>query len=627
MAIHQGAIVDKGIAILCFIANGINFLSSMPKKTSSRRTQSNVAISTRWRKKDTNLRSKDSSDDEFDVEMHQHETMREAEEDEGVTDFLEKIDPHIIGDLFELCRQGSGSRKLSTLLYMLLRHLGFPWRLIDDIFGTIGAYRCETAHKWAQVFLTGDIETFLDDGRGGKHSDAFYDIFPELEIEAKSFVIKVCSGKTADFAVADLAKFVDSEYYEVTGIVKVDAGLIRSEQSCRLDLRRWGARSEANSQRPYFEGHERSDVVAHRKQFVEYFLGQKENYYTVTDGEQPVWHSPIKNPCILICHDEWTFRSGDVSHKRWIVNEESAFFSKGRGRSYMVSDFLVSHPSGPFFSLSATEFRKAAKQYPALSIDHDLNYVERSATVGINVGHDAYFDNETILLQFERLFQMLPFKTEYQGHDIEVLVDNARTHSAKEFSLNDFGKGIGTRCPVKSIEYLTTRGRISTVSCYFTRGENKGKSKGLLALAEELKLDVRDDIKLDDLRQVLSKHQAFKSESRLEKLARKYNGKVIFVPKYHCELNHIEGLWCSMKHFTRQKSDQTFNTLLRLIPASRAHFFQNTIYLKWFRRFWRALDAYNKGQTYADVLQLFFSRSCKSGVDSHRRISNTNLAT
>ena len=51
------------------------------------------------------------------------------------------------------------------------------------------------------------------------------------------------------------------------------------------------------------------------------------------------------------------------------------------------------------------------------------------------MGYDLYFDNETILNQFERLFQLLPFKTEYKGHDFEIVVDDARTHSAKEFIL------------------------------------------------------------------------------------------------------------------------------------------------------------------------------------------------
>ena len=323
---------------------------------------------------------------------------------------------------------------------MILRYLGHQWRIIDDILQLISAYRCVTAHKWAETFLSGDFEAIVDDGRGGKHSDSFYDTFLELEAEAKSFVIGACSRKSADFNAAELAKFIDAKYYELTQTAKVNVELIRSEQSCRLDLRRWGAKFDTNNQRPYFEGYERADVVAHREQFISYFLKRKYNYYTVTDGDKPIWRMPTQKPCILIFHDESTFRSGDVSHKRWIMNEQASFFSKGQGRSHMISDFLVCHPSGPFFSLSESEFMMASKVYPNLLNDSGIHYVQYSATAGINLGYDMYFDNETILSQFERLFQLLPFKAEYKGHDFEIIVDNARTHSAKEFSLNDFGK-------------------------------------------------------------------------------------------------------------------------------------------------------------------------------------------
>jgi hypothetical protein len=53
-----------------------------------------------------------------------------------------------------------------------------------------------------------------------------------------------------------------------------------------------------------------------------------------------------------------------MSAKRWTVEGHIPFFSKGRGRSYMVSNFLVQHPSGPFFSLSDAEYRKAVKRFP-----------------------------------------------------------------------------------------------------------------------------------------------------------------------------------------------------------------------------------------------------------------------
>ena len=62
---------------------------------------------------------------------------------------------------------------------------------------------------------------------------------------------------------------------------------------------------------------------------------------------------PTGKPCILIYHDESTFRSGDVSPKRWMINESTPFFNKGRGRgrSRMVPDFLVSHPFSSLFFL------------------------------------------------------------------------------------------------------------------------------------------------------------------------------------------------------------------------------------------------------------------------------------
>ena len=106
----------------------------------------------------------------------------------------------------------------------------------------------------------------------------------------------------------------------------------------------------------------------------------------------------------------------------------------------MISDFLVCHPLSPFFSLTESEFNKASRVYSNLLVDNGIHYDKYSATVGINLGYNLYFDNETILNQFERLFQLLPFKTEYKGHDFGIVVDNARTHSAKDFSLNYFGK-------------------------------------------------------------------------------------------------------------------------------------------------------------------------------------------
>ena len=95
----------------------------------------------------------------------------------------------------------------------------------------------------------------------------------------------------------------------MTGIKKQTGNaLIRSERSCRLDLRRWRAKFEANSQRPYFEGYERDDVMKHRNEFINYFLTYKDFYQTITDGDTPMWNTPTQNPHrILIRYSSRSF--------------------------------------------------------------------------------------------------------------------------------------------------------------------------------------------------------------------------------------------------------------------------------------------------------------------------------
>ena len=86
--------------------------------------------------------------------------------------------------------------------------------------------------------------------------------FPILKVNAKAFAVAACLQKSAEFKAMHLAQFIDKKFYELTETQKKSSDdLIRSERSCRLDLRRWGAKFEANTQRPYFEGHEREDVI------------------------------------------------------------------------------------------------------------------------------------------------------------------------------------------------------------------------------------------------------------------------------------------------------------------------------------------------------------------------------
>ncbi|CAF4710397.1 unnamed protein product, partial [Rotaria sp. Silwood2] len=370
--------------------------------------------------------------------------------------FADKLTIEDIGDLFELIKDKIGVKFVTVLLYMTLRYFDISWLNCNDFLKKIGALSTETANKWANIFLSGNFNEFVSEGRGGKHTPSFYDVFPDIELSAKNYSIQRCAAKAADFDAFELANFIDEQFNILTGINKdSNDALIRSVKSCRLDLRRWGARFESNSQRPYFEGHERQDVVQHRTKFLEHFLSRKDSYYLITEGVQPQWKSLTSGtPTILIFHDESTFRSGEVSAKRWLYGDQAPFYSKGRGRSNMLSDFLVMHQSGPFFQLNSAEYDKALEKYPELDEEQDIDYLEHSASASMHVNSDAYFDNSVILTQFERLFKLLEFKECFKNHQIEIIVDNARIHSARAYYLSDFGKGISTRCPVDQIEWV-----------------------------------------------------------------------------------------------------------------------------------------------------------------------------
>ena len=50
-----------------------------------------------------------------------------------------------------------------------------------------------------------------------------------------------------------------------------------------------------------------------------------------------------------------TFKSGEMAKKRWRFGNNLPFYSKGRGRSILVSDFIIQNLSCPFFQLTVAE--------------------------------------------------------------------------------------------------------------------------------------------------------------------------------------------------------------------------------------------------------------------------------
>jgi hypothetical protein len=111
--------------------------------------------------------------------------------------------------------------------------------------------------------------------------------------------------------------------------------------------------------------------------------------------------------------------------------------------------------------------------------------------------------------------------------------------------------------------------------------------------------------------------EAFVDEqNRLEKILVGAGYIVIFLPKFHPELNPIERFWAYLKRLAREVCDYSLKSLLELIPLIYAGTSVKTIRSHYYVA-WAYLDAYNAG-----VHGFMSYRSLKKEL-RHRGVSST----
>ncbi|CAF0907214.1 unnamed protein product [Brachionus calyciflorus] len=161
-------------------------------------------------------------------------------------------------------------RIISVAIYTILRILNIKFETCRLILESLNILSIRTCHSWVLTIIDEDDPcVILRDDRGCYKRITFYENYPELEIEAKAFALNEASKKTCNFNAYLLAQVVDKTFREiypddVIYFANDSNVFIRSVESCRADLLKWGARFDKNTNRPYFEGHERDDMKTTR---------------------------------------------------------------------------------------------------------------------------------------------------------------------------------------------------------------------------------------------------------------------------------------------------------------------------------------------------------------------------
>ncbi|KIL65316.1 hypothetical protein M378DRAFT_55046, partial [Amanita muscaria Koide BX008] len=165
----------------------------------------------------------------------------------------------------------------------------------------------------------------------------------------------------------------------------------------------------------YIDGHEREDVVAYRKGFVERWK-EYEKRFVIYDNDGNVLSTPTGFPVpqglrfrlILVTHDESTFYENDRRKTHWVnENTKAVAEKKGEGQSIMASDFLTSEWG-------------------------QLKYGDDEARVFFKAGknRDGYFDADDLLQQVDNAIDIFEAKTNGFATGL-FLFDNAPSHQRR----------------------------------------------------------------------------------------------------------------------------------------------------------------------------------------------------
>jgi hypothetical protein len=261
-----------------------------------------------------------------------------------------------------------------------------------------------TLRKWCQDF-SGDHKTLPENRYGSSSTSALHsdeDLVMDIVVHLQSI--------GSYFSAGDLLQFINRpEILEKIG--RHEPLSIRTSQRW---LKLLGFRWKLEAKGMYTDGHEREDVVKYRQEvFLPTYQGLHRRSAKFDDNGGHVPQGEILSngelEVVFHHHDESTFYGNDRRKLRWVHSSESPKpYAKGEGLSLMVADFV----SSKFGWLTSPDRSQSAR-----------------VTLRPGKARDGYFSNEEVLGQLSDAMDTL--ETHYGSYQHVFVLDNARTHTKR----------------------------------------------------------------------------------------------------------------------------------------------------------------------------------------------------
>ncbi|THV05625.1 hypothetical protein K435DRAFT_816328 [Dendrothele bispora CBS 962.96] len=385
-------------------------------------------------------------------------------------------------------------------------------------------------------------------------------------------------------------------------------------RTARRYLHTLGYRFTSSKKGQYADGHERKDVVDYRDKVFLPRWEQIRNHIQTWTSENLPEYGPLHGKRIIVWyHDETIFYAHDRRRKNWVHKDASAKpYAKGDGHSFMIADYV----SADFGWLRSLDGRSARRvMFPGKAKDgyFTAEDIQEQANAAIDLVHELYPDYEHIFIydnattHLKRPDGSLSARKMPKGPSSKFFIEVSKRDANGKLIYNPDGSIAKEERQMEP--GVLPDGCLQSLYYPENHKSHPNQFKGMATILQERgynvdKLKAQCDKKFNCAppalncccRRILFNEPDFVGvESILEKTCKERGIQVIFLPKFHCELNPIEQCWGYAKRLYRfypessREQDLERNALecLDKVPLESIR--------RFFNRSHKFMDAYSKG--------------------------------